>query len=77
MSENNTAQELLGLEEPLDDAVGLARALHLAVDGLDNEYDRSALKAVVGALEAVLGDIEERWREMHKKARETASEVQS
>jgi hypothetical protein len=72
MTEKSIAQELLRLENPIIAAVGLTRGLHLAVDGLDDSYDRSALNAIVEALESELDAIEEIWREIHEAARDPA-----
>lgn len=68
MSGDNLAIELLRLEDPIQNAVGLSRALHLTADGLDDDYDRTALKAVCEALEAELEQIEKTWTEIHKMA---------
>jgi hypothetical protein len=72
MTEKSITQELLRLENPIIAAVGLTRGLHLAVDGLDDSYDRSALNAIVDALESELDCIEETWREIHQAARDPA-----
>jgi hypothetical protein len=68
MSDKNMAVELLRLEDPIGAALGLTRGLHLAVDGIDDSYDRSALKAIVEAIESELDHIEETWREIQEGA---------
>jgi hypothetical protein len=76
MSDESIAQELLRLEDPILDSVGLVGALRLAVDGLDDIYDRRALKAVVDILDDNLNYIEETWREIQHASRDPAEVAQ-